>query len=194
MNEIIVGYLRVLLSAPPMAALVVIVLGWAFRNDLKAIMARIATIKFPGGELSTTSQTDRLEKTGPDELPTGSTETALPEGLTLLPDQQKLVTDFIQAQKTTSRIWEYRYFNSYFVHDTQLVLDWLVHNRPSIEMFHAMWMPKIPKATDRESILLALQNHNLITVLLTMIEITEKGREYLQWRGPLSPFPSPKNS
>ena len=28
MNEIIVGYLRVLLSAPPMAALVVIVLGW----------------------------------------------------------------------------------------------------------------------------------------------------------------------
>ena len=35
---------------------------------------------------------------------------------------------------------------------------------------------------------------NLITVLLTMIEITEKGREYLQWRGPVSPFPSPKNS
>ena len=52
-------------------------------------------------------------------------------------------------------------------------------------------MAKIPKATDRESILLALQNHNLITVLLTMIEITEKGREYLQWRGPpLPPFPS----
>ena len=118
----------------------------------------------------------------------------LPEGLTLSLDQQKLVTDFIQAQKTTSRIWEYRYFDFYFVRDTQLVLDWLVHNRPSIDLFHAMWMPAIPKATDRESILLALQNHNLITVLLTMIEITEKGREYLQWRGPLSPFPSPKNS
>ena len=105
------------------------------------------------------------------------------------------MTDFIQAQKTTSRIWEYRYFDFYFVRDTQLVLDWLVHNRPSIDLFHAMWMPAIPKATDRESILLALQNHNLITVLLTMIEITEKGREYLQWRAPLlPPFPSPKNS
>ena len=189
--ELALGYLRVLLSAPPMAALVVIVLGWAFRNDLKAIMARIATIKFPGGELSTTSQViDHTEKTGPDEPPPD-----LPEGLTLSLDQLKLVTDFIQAQKTTSRIWEYRYFNFYFVSDTQLVLDWLVHNRPSIDLFHAMWMAKIPKATDRESILLALQNHNLITVLLTMIEITEKGREYLQWRGPpLPPFPSPKSS
>ena len=195
MNEIIVGYFRVLLSAPPMTVLVVFVLVRVFKTELKTLMDRIATIKFLGSEISTTSQViDHTEKTGPDELPTGSTETALPEGLTLSPDQQKLVTDFIQAQKTTSRIWEYRYFNSYFVHDTQLVLDWLVRNSPSIELFHAMWMPKIPKVTDRESILLALQNHNLITVLLTMIEITEKGRDYLQWRGPLPYFPNPKTS
>ena len=102
--------------------------------------------------------------------------------------------DFIQAQKITSRIWEYRYLNFYFVRDTQLVLNWLAHTRPSIEMFHATWIPAIPKANDREAILLALQNHNLITVPETMIKITEKGREYLQWRGPLSDFPSPKSS
>ena len=75
-------------------------------------MARIATIKFPGGELSTTTSQviDHTEKTGPDEPPPD-----LSEGLTLSLDQLKLVTDFIQAQKTTSRIWEYRYFNFYFV-------------------------------------------------------------------------------
>ena len=153
MNEAHLELLRVLLSAPPMTVLVVLGLVWVFKSDLKALVSRIATIKFPGGEFSTTSQTDRLEKTGPDELPTGSTETALPEGLTLSPDQQKLVTDLIQAQKTTSRIWEYRYFNSYFVHDTQLVLDWLVRNRPSMERFHAMWMAAIPMAGEREAIL-----------------------------------------
>ena len=62
-----------LLSAPPMTVLVVLVLVWVFRSDLKAIMSRIATIKFPGGEISTTSQIDRSAKTGSDELPPGST-------------------------------------------------------------------------------------------------------------------------
>ena len=195
MNEAHLELLRVLLSAPPMTVLVVLVLVWVFRSDLKATMSRIATIKFPGGELSTTSQADRSEKTvPPDEPPTGSTETALPKDLTLSPEQQELVNDFIQAQKLTSRIWEYRYLNFYFVRDTQLVLDWLVHNRPSIEFFHTTWMVAIPRAVEREAILSALEKHQLITGLETMIEITEKGRDYLQWRGPLPYFPSPKSS
>ena len=78
-----------------MTVLGVLVLVWVFRSDLKAIMSRIATIKFLGGELSTTSQIDRSAKAGPDELPPGSTgqKTALPE----------------------SKLWEYRYLNFYFV-------------------------------------------------------------------------------
>ena len=196
--ELALGYLRVLLSAPPMMVLVVIVLVWVFRSDLKELMSRIATIKFPGGELSTRVQTDSPEKTGPDELPPGSTgqKTALPEGLTISPEQQKLVRNFIQAQQTTSRLWEYRYLNFYFVRNTQLVLDWLasLQNRPSIEMFDALWLPAIPRAAERGAILSALEKHQLITVLETMIEITEKGREYLQWRGPLPDIPSPKSS
>ena len=189
--ELALGYLRVLLSAPPMTVVIVLVLVCVFRDDLSAIMSRIATIKFPGGELSTTSQKDRPTETGPNELPQGATgpdaETALPDGLTLTPQQQELLRDFIQAQQATSRLWEYRYLNFYFVRSTQLVLDWLasLQNRPSIEMFDALWLPAIPSADDRKAVLAALQNHNLITVRETMLEITGKGREYLQWRGPL---------
>ena len=183
--ELALGYLRVLLSAPPMTVVVVLVLMCVFRSDLQAIMSRIATIKFPGGELSTTSQSDRLEKTGPDEPP--PQETDLPEGLTISPEQQKLLRDFIRAQHNMSTYWEYRYLNFYFVRDTHLVLDWLASlpNRHLIEMFHAFWSPVIPSANDRQAILMALQNHHLITARDTMIEITDKGREYLQWRGPL---------
>ena len=180
-----------------MTVLVVLVLVWVFRSDLKAIMSRIATIKFPGVEISTTSQIDRSAKIGSDELPPGSTpgqKTALPEGLTIPQEQQELVRNFIQAQETTSRLWEYRYLNFYFVPNTQLVLDWLasLQNRPSIEMFHALWLPLIPSADDRKAILFALENHYLITVLEMMIEITDRGREYLQWRGPLPLHPKPK--
>ena len=190
--ELALGYLRVLLSAPPMTVLGVLVLAWVFSSDLKAIMSRIATFKFPGGEISTISQgIDHTEKTGPEEPPPD-----LPEGHISL-EQQELVRSFIQAQQTTSRLWEYRYLNSHFVRDTQLVLDWLasLQDYPSIEMFHALWLPAIPIAKSRENIILALQNHYLITVRdEVMIEITDKGREYLQWRGPLPPFPSPKSS
>ena len=183
--ELALGYLRVLLSAPPMTVVVVLVLICVFKSDLQAIMSRLATIKFPGGELSTTSQSDRLETTGPEEPP--PQETDLPEGLTISPEQQELLRDFIQAQHNMSRYWEYRYLNFYFVRDTQLVLDWLVSlpNRHLIDMFHALWSPVIPSANDRQAILTALQNHHLITARETMIEITDKGREYLQWRGPL---------
>ena len=68
--ELALGYLRVLLSAPPMTVLVVIVLVSVFKNKLKTLMDRIATIKFPGGELSTISQViDHTEKTGPRHGP-----------------------------------------------------------------------------------------------------------------------------
>ena len=191
--ELTLDYLHVLLSTPPMMVLVVFVLVWVFRSNLKEIMSRIATIKFPGGEISTVAQTDSPENTG--KLPPGQ-KTALPEGLTLSPEQQKLVSNFIQAQQITSRLWEYRYLNSYFVPNTQRVLDWLAipQNHPSIELFHALWLPAIPMAAQRGAILSALEKHQLITGLETMIEITEKGREYLQWRGPLPDIPSPKSS
>ena len=156
--ELALGYLRVLLSAPP----VVLVLMCVFKSDLKALMSRIAKIKFPGGEVSTAFQIDPLKKTGPDEFP----------------------------PQTMSRIWEYRCLNLYFVSNTQQVLDSLA-NRPtggiSVEGFHAFWMPLIPSANDRISILTALHNHQLITERETMIEIAVKGRDYLKWRGPPRP-------
>ena len=46
--ELALGYLRVLLSAPPLTVLGVLVLVWVFRSDLKAIMSRIALDDFPG--------------------------------------------------------------------------------------------------------------------------------------------------
>ena len=186
--ELALGYLRVLLSAPPLTVLGVLVLVWVFRSDLKAIMSRIATIKFPGGELSTTSQViDHTEKTGPEEPPPD-----LPEGHISL-EQQELVRSFIQAQQATIRLWEYMYLKDYLVLNTHRVLAWLnLQNSTSIDLFNAYWWPVIPIAKSRGNTILALQNHYLITVRdEVMIEITDKGRDYLKWRGPLQ---LPKNS
>ena len=190
--ELALGYLRVLLSAPPMTVLGVLVLAWVFSSDLKAIMSRIATIKFPGGELSTTSQViDHTEKTGPDEPPPD-----LSEGLNISLEQQELVRSFIQAQQDTIRLWEYRYLRDYLVLSTHRVLAWLnLQNSTSIDLFNTVWWSVIPIAKSRENTILALQNHYLITVRDEVtIEVTDKGRDYLKWRDPLPYIPSPKSS
>ena len=144
-----------------MTVLVVIVLVCVFKNELKTLMEKIATIKFLGGELSTIPQgIDHTGETGPEEP-----------------------------------LWEYLYLKDYLVLNTHWVLAWLNQNSTSIDLFNAYWWFVIPLAKSRENTILALQNHYLITVRDEgMIEITDKGREYLQWRGPLPEIPRPKSS
>ena len=193
--DIALAYLRVLLSAPPITALVVFVLVCIFKSDLRKIMSRIAKISFPGGEIETTSQKDPPPEPGPDQVPQGATgqetQTDLPEGLTLSPQEQDLLKDYIHSLRTMSAFWEFRYLNLFFVPNTQLVLNWLstLEIRPALEVFHAAWSRSIPRAEHRNSILAALQEHGLIVTPATMLEITDKGRAYLQWRGP---FPAPQ--
>ena len=52
-------------------------------------------------------------------------------------------------------------------------------------MYDSFWMPLIPNPIERGAILDALRNHHLILLQGHMIEVTPKGKEYVQWRGPL---------
>ena len=86
-------------------------------------------------------------------------------------------------------MWEYRYLNYYLVPATQRVLEWLasLNTRTSYSFFDTLWMPAIPSAEERRAIINALETHHLIQFQGELIEVTPKGREYIQWRGPLPP-------
>ena len=56
-------------------------------------------------------------------------------------------------------------------------------------MFHSWWLPLMTDVEQRAIILGVLRNHGLIALKGELIEVTEKGREYLAFRGPL-PQPS----
>jgi hypothetical protein len=53
-------------------------------------------------------------------------------------------------------------------------------------MFDSCWLPAIPNAEERKMILNVLQGHHLIEVIGDLIGVTDKGREYIQFRGPLA--------
>lgn len=128
--ELILEYAKVLLSAAPIAGLVGLVFLIAFRDDLRALMRRIGTIRFPGGELSVT-QAERASEaatTAPESAPpAASTDTSsLPQNFGLSPEDQQRVIEFLQAERARAALWEYRYLNLFLVPHTQRVLDWLV--------------------------------------------------------------------
>jgi len=191
--QIVLDYLRVLLSAPVMAATVAIVFFVLFRNDLKALFLRVAKLKFPGGVEVSTTQSARIGNEAPTNPPAvpgmPAPSVTLPAQLT---DQQReQINSLLAAEQATSRVWEYRFLNYFLVAHTQRVLDWLSQFPQQVpySFYDTQWLPIIPDANERIAIITALQAHHLIQTDSQLLVVTPKGREYIQWRGQPKPAP-----
>lgn len=195
---IILEYLKVILTAPVLFSIVASLFIMVFREDIKALFLRIAKIKFPGGAEVSTPQSNQLaaEEGRPAPQPSANTKvavTGLPADLTS--QQKSVVEQQIRAHIATAYLWEYRYLNYFLVHNTQLVLDWLIGLAQATIYTHfdAVWLPIIPSANERRAIINALQTHHLIEVRQEqseMIVVTPKGSEYQAWRGVMSSLPA----
>jgi hypothetical protein len=191
--QLILEYIKAFLTPQIVVGAVAAVFVGVFRQDIKALFRRIATIKLPGGTELSTSQSAKLEEEPdkPPPIPPSSTDITLPSSL----DQNELrtVRELLDAERTRAYVWEYRYLNYFLVPHTQRVLDWFasLSQRASVQLFDTIWMPLIPNPQERRAVLSALQEHHLITIQNDLIEVTPKGREYIQWRGGPRPAPSP---
>lgn len=190
--NLILEYLKVLLSAPVMGAVVAITFLVMFKDEIRKYISRIASIKFPGGaEVSTSQAAVSVGEAREPQRPLPHVaEPALPAGLTA--QQQEEITQLLKAEKAASYLWEYRYLNRFLVYQTQQVLDWLVSIPQPIttRLYDTHWLMQIPKAEERTAILFALQAHHLLQITGEKLEVTEKGREYQEWRGALPPLPA----
>lgn len=192
--HLVLEYLKALLSPQDVAGGVVLTFFLLFHEDIKALLLRIAKIRFPDGTEVSTSQGERKaneEQIENKPLPTFdiSALVGLPEDLT--PQQRVAIENILRAEKATSYLWEYRYLNYFLVYRTQEVLNWLIGLMQSTTYSHydATWLPVIPSAQERNAILAALETHHLIQVTDAVIQVTPKGKEYQQWRGPLPQLP-----
>ena len=113
------------------------------------------------------------------------------QNLTLSPEQTESVKQLFNAERANAYLWEYRFLNYFLAHMTQRVLDWFkqYNAKITLALFDTYWLPIIPDTEERNSIITALQAHHLIEINGKSVEITPKGREYLEWRGALSPLP-----
>ena len=167
-HALILDYLRVAASWP----IIVFVLGCIvlvkFTNPITALIHRIVSIRLPGGSEVMTQQPPEAitTKDGPqaaDPAPASANELA--------------------------RLWEYRYLNYFLVPKTQGVLDWLCE-RPglTVETYDASLLPFVPNPVERSVMINVLTAHHLVAVDNNQtISVTEKGREYRTFRGPITP-------
>lgn len=188
---LILEYLKVILTTPVAAGATAITFFVLFKDDIRSLFKRVAKVKFPGGGEFSTTQIERAsEEFQPQgvQLPIAPPDPpSLPDNLTLNPEQIKVVGEAFAAERACAALWEYRYLNYFLAHSTQCVLDWLnaLSVRTTTSMFDAYWLPVIPSADERRTIINVLQAHSLIGLNAGVIEVTPKGKEYLQWRGPM---------
>ena len=190
--QLVLEYLRVLLTAPFLISVVVVFFIWRFTEDIKALLLRVAKIKLPGGTEVNTPQSSRIveeeSKSPPETI--GIAIQGIPSGLT--PEQEQAVKQLIRSHIANAYLWEYRYLSYFLARGTQETLDWLIGlTQPTTYAFYdSVFLPIIPSANERQAIITALQMHHLVMhdEVSNVITVTPKGREYQEWRGVLPPL------
>lgn len=195
-TTIILEYLRLILTFPTVVGILGVMFLCMFRPELKSLISRIASLKWGSAELAAPQLPPSVEGNGlgseTENLP-NPTPPQLPAGIAVPPEMLKLLEQAMLAERARAYLWEYRYLNFFLVLGTQRVLDWLVSLPASttVSAYDTFWQPVVPSAEQRRTILAVLESHTLIVFRADLIEVTPKGREYIQWRGPLPNIPLP---
>ncbi|MES9912322.1 MAG: hypothetical protein ABW126_08020 [Candidatus Sedimenticola sp. 4PFRAG1] len=184
-SKIVLEYLKVLLSAQVVICATTLTFFLLFKNEFKSLLNRIASIKIGGAELAAPqplTQSEREKAIEPAE------DVDLPDSINVRdPKLQEDLRNAFTAERARAHLWEYRYLNYFLVHNTQRVLDWLIglETSPTFAMYDAWWQASISTASERRSIIQALEEHNLVVLQNEVIAVSPKGQEYAEWRGPL---------
>jgi hypothetical protein len=178
--KLILDYVRVVLSPQMIAGAVSLALLALFKGDLRLLLARMAKLRLPGGgEFTLQVERSRRERALPNQtepLPTA----ALPERPT-----EAQVSNTIAALQADAQKWEFRYLNCFLASDTQWVLDWIAGATDAkLEVLALLYT-----APERAAILDALRTHRIVEQEGEVFRVTDKGRDYLKFRGPRLPPP-----
>jgi len=85
--------------------------------------------------------------------------------------------------------WWFNYLSLFLVPKTKFILSWFGSQTvaPTKEYFHETWKQIVPDTKERETILMVLLHHGLIEAKNQVLQITQAGRDFLNFIGPLLP-------
>lgn len=186
-NAIIMNYLKVLTSSQIIYGIVIIVIICVFKNSIHKLIERVAKIKLPGGsELETPQNVEEKPKEA-NNAEINVVEKPLPPGIHIGEEDLIKIKNLFNAEIQKGIIWEFRFLNYFLVPNTKKVLNWLntYKGGMSKSLYHSLWLTFIQSADQRTTILDVLESHQLIKFSAELIEVTQKGKDFLNWHGPI---------
>lgn len=177
---VLLEYCKLLASWPVITVICVLYVLRKFSEEIKKLVNRVATVKFPGGEI-TTQQEAALNVESEGMTSAIAEELPLDDKGVRSGDAEAILV----AARLEARLWEFRYLNFFFAPNTQNVLEWMENNNIliTLTLFNSFWMGFVPDGAERDAIILALKMHELIVVDGVSIALTGKGKGYLNWPG-----------
>jgi len=193
----VLEYIKVFFSTPVVTGIIVITFFFVFRKSLRGILDRFEGFKAGGTEVSTPRQSQQpnndlaVESRETPALDTTESDIDIEDSITLTPDEKKTIAQLVQSERNNARIWEFKYLSYFLVRNTQEVIDWFSFIPVPItaDIYNNVFSTSINSPDERLAILNVLESHYLIVLNEAgLISITDKGKEYLNWRGPLLPI------
>jgi hypothetical protein len=181
--KLVLEFVRLLCSAPFMLFVTVCFLSCKFYGQIKELLHRIASIRFGGTEL-TLKQIQAKESENNTPIPKATSPNGVLSGLPETDNQQ--IYDIIKSESEKALLWEFRYLNYFLVPRTQNILIWLASLPNPISIADALHysLALVSDESEVDAMRKALEAHQLIKIDDKAVYVTEKGRTYLQWRGP----------
>lgn len=150
-----------------------------YRGTISAWLKNL-TIKHKETTLTPTSGKQSLEKNTGQDAAKPSSEPKKTTPPTMTPAEE--------SWRASAYLWEYRYLNYFLVPRTQSVLEWFknITGPVNAALFDSFWIPIIQDPKEREAIVEVLLSHHLIQNENGLFSLSPKGREYIEFRGPLN--------
>lgn len=178
-------FLKVLLGWPSIVLTIAIFGFYIFRVPLSKWLENVK-IDYGGATIS--SQQQKVE----DNVQAPKLEVDQ-SGPSVLPVPNGSDSNLVNQWKAAAYLWEYRFLNFFLAYHSQQFLDWLCDRTEpmSLEVTNSLWLVKVPDVAERQAVVEAITRHHLAEIRDSMISITPKGREYVEFRGRFDPaFPN----
>lgn len=177
----ILEYLKVFLSWPPIVAACFCFFVWIFRKPLSVVIEKIRSVSFGGSGVAVQAQ-----EAAPEEVtkPQAAAVPDLQAGMVLTVDQVNIVRQAFEAERQSARVWEYLYLNYFFAPSTQHFLNWLIsldHHVSTFDAVDAFLSAQGFPVEERKAVHDALHYHHLIEFDGPVVRVTAKGLEYARW-------------
>jgi len=198
-NQIILEYLRVILSWPLLTFILLIIFLFKFANSIKVFLENLRSLKAGPFEF--------IQQQKPPEEINKKIEDKLEEsGITLTKKQLKQIEETfetlsrekqnkefqISKQEEVIRylaeraeLYEFLYLNLYLVYNSKIALFWFVNSSTKDNFIYSFPLPPqiVNQTAEKEAIFTVLLSNGLIEQDGFLFKISEKGKRFLKFLG-----------